>query len=77
MHLKYEKITVAKCDTLIIAGDIGLIYPEHIEMFYSWLHKQEVKYKIIIPGNHDMLLERSWIVNFKKMLKKQPIFHLY
>lgn len=48
-------------DLLIIAGDLTArdIEGEYYK-FNSWICDQEYCKKIVISGNHDMLLEKDW-----------------
>ena len=69
LHNEWEKVNISQCDILIIAGDMGLINIQQMNSFLEWLHKIDAKYKIIIPGNHDLLLEEGGFHFFEDSLK--------
>lgn len=47
-------------DLLIIAGDLtARDRPADYETFANWLKKQPYKKKVIVAGNHDMLIEKA------------------
>ena len=47
---------------LIVAGDLTANNkPQNYEAFNEWIGKQPYMHKIVIAGNHDGLLERSWV----------------
>lgn len=47
-------------DVLIVAGDLtARDRPKQYERFIAWMSKQEYKRKIVIGGNHDVLLEHD------------------
>jgi len=68
-HLQYEKIAIAKCDILIIAGDIDIMLYAHVKLFFQWLREQNAKNIIIVPGNHDKFLASPEFFLFKIELK--------
>ena len=54
-HWNFPDIEVPDCDIFIYAGDwsgSGTV-SEHIK-FCAWLNKINARYKLIVPGNHDM-----------------------
>ena len=56
-HGFHNKIIIPPCDILIFAGDANINSENQLIEFNKWLGKQPGKYKIIIGGNHDGLLE--------------------
>lgn len=59
-HAKHREVAVPDGDLLIHAGDImtgGLDHKELID-FSDWLHNLPHKNKVVIAGNHDILLEK-------------------
>lgn len=58
-HQKHDMLNISEVDMLIHAGDFcsyGTV--EEAKRFNSWLARIEVKYKIVIAGNHDKCLEQ-------------------
>ena len=59
-HLKYEQVKLGSGDILIHAGDCTNIGTEvEVIKFLNWFKKQDFRLKILVPGNHDFLFERS------------------
>lgn len=59
-HNLHEQIQVPKCDILIHAGDAtGRGHLSEIIPFLNWLAKQDCKYKVLVPGNHDWGFEKQ------------------
>lgn len=60
-HNQHEAIEVGSGDILIHAGDAtGMGYKYELKDFIEWFAKQDFKYKIYIPGNHDCGLEKEY-----------------
>lgn len=60
-HTKHTGLCVPECDILIHAGDAtfqGTV--NELLNFSRWMGFQKAKYKIFIPGNHEMGLEKNW-----------------
>lgn len=54
-HWNFPYIEVPECDIFMYAGDwsgSGTV-SEHIK-FCNWVNKIDARYKLIVPGNHDM-----------------------
>ena len=47
-------IDLPKGDILIMAGDLDIYNSQHYDIFCQWMRQLPHKYKIIIPGNHDL-----------------------
>ena len=46
------------CDVLVVAGDfLGQGKFFELQDFISWLREQPAKHKIVVAGNHDLILE--------------------
>lgn len=59
-HNRHGEIDVPDGDVLIHAGDFtSMGRPEEIESFAEWFNDQPHKYKIVVPGNHDLMFERN------------------
>ena len=59
-HGEHGKLRIPSGDILIHAGDFtnhGTI--QEITSFNSWWASQPHKYKIVVPGNHDLMFEES------------------
>lgn len=53
-HNEYDKLNTLRCDLLLHAGDAtnrGRL--EEIMRFLDWYAKQDARYKVFVPGNHD------------------------
>lgn len=59
-HGKHQNITLPEADVLIHAGDWmnSGIYWDEVYPFADWWNKQPHPVKILIGGNHDILLEK-------------------
>jgi Icc-related predicted phosphoesterase len=59
-HELHCEVRVPNGDMLIYAGDITFFSrrPSVLEDFNDWLGELPHKYKVVIPGNHDRLLEQ-------------------
>lgn len=61
-HMMHEELNgmPQSGDILIHCGDFsGHSYPEEIEEFNRWLGTLNYRHKIVIPGNHDRIFERT------------------
>ena len=60
-HRKHKQLELPAGDILLHAGDFtSKGYSGEIEDFAKWLSKQPFEYKVIIPGNHDIMFENDW-----------------
>ena len=59
-HELHRDVRVPDGDMLIYAGDIAFFSknPSVLTDFNDWLGELSHKYKVVIPGNHDRLLEQ-------------------
>ncbi len=54
-HERHSQVQVPNGDVLIHAGDFTMLgEEEHIENFNHWLGKLPHKFKVVIPGNHEL-----------------------
>ena len=75
-HESHTTLEIPKCDLLIHSGDIlmrsRMITIEEgkdkLELFNEWLGKQPAYHKIVIPGNHDIVIQRLGIHKVKEIL---------
>lgn len=59
-HRQHRKLVLPEGDVLIHAGDIGVEdHIRHLIDFNAWLKTLPFKHKIVIPGNHDLIVEES------------------
>ncbi len=59
-HNKHNQIIIPECDILIHAGDwTGQGKFNEVNNFGKWLNKQPANYKIIVPGNHEVVFEKE------------------
>jgi len=56
-HTKHNEMDIPKTDLLVFAGDANVRSEESYFEFIKWFSKQDAKYKIFIPGNHDKYCE--------------------
>lgn len=60
-HKLHENLILPECDLLIHSGDIGgRTNLEELTLFLSWFEKQPADKKILVPGNHDIVLDKKW-----------------
>ena len=55
-HAQNRKVVVPKGDILIHAVDIEALSIEMVEDFAEWWLGLPHKYKVVIPGNHDLIM---------------------
>ena len=76
-HENHELLgMMPKCDFLIHSGDIlmrsRLLSMEEgkhrLKLFNEWIGQQPAKHKVIIPGNHDIIIEKLEIEEINKIL---------
>lgn len=54
-HCNHDKLTIPHGDILIHCGDYSNCGSFHeTKQFFDWFSKQPHKYKIVIPGNHEV-----------------------
>lgn len=80
-HLKHSELSIPPCDILIHAGDI-LQFTRNLSRaetelldFLEWFVVQSAKYKILIGGNHDLILDTKISNNqerISKLLERYP-----
>jgi predicted phosphohydrolase len=59
-HRKHDQVKVPDGDILIHAGDIGCEdHFRHLAFFHYWFGQLPHKHKIVIPGNHDVWIEKN------------------
>lgn len=57
-HTRHSRLTIPECDVLIHAGDCSNSGSRtQIQDFWAWMDKQPAKYKLFVPGNHDIACE--------------------
>jgi len=66
VHGKFNQLEIVECDMLIVAGDMGTVRDpiesnRVIRNFLEWLYFYPAKYKVVIPGNHDLAIERNYV----------------
>ena len=67
-HTFHEKLVLKEGDILIHSGDFTLRGSrEEITSFAEWLAKQPYKHKIVVPGNHELTLDKK---RFQERLQK-------
>lgn len=59
-HSKHKNLNIPKVDCIIHAGDFTktiLNNREETEEFLEWFSSLDIKYKILVPGNHELFFE--------------------
>jgi Icc-related predicted phosphoesterase len=75
-HNQHSKVRLESGDIIIHAGDAtGMGYEHEIKNFIEWYSKQKYKYKIYVPGNHDIGLEQNY-EEYSKWFKDSGIILL-
>lgn len=72
LHGHYPKLEGG--DILIVAGDLTARdrADEYVDKFQPWMDSQDYKYKIVISGNHDNLLQKGIPVFTQLTEKGEP-----
>lgn len=64
-HMMHEKLTIPKGDVLLHTGDFtNHGSQDEVEAFAVWLAKQPHAIKIVIPGNHDMIMDQEYYESY-------------
>jgi Icc-related predicted phosphoesterase len=59
-HMQHRSISILPCDILIHSGDIFSTGKElEVRDFFDWLSIQPSKYKLLVSGNHDRMLQKK------------------
>jgi Icc-related predicted phosphoesterase len=59
-HGYHEKVEVTECDLLLHAGDFSWKGQwSEVEPFLEWFAKQPAKHKVLIPGNHEVMMSKA------------------
>lgn len=60
-------------DVLLHAGDLSKFGTfEEIQAQLDWLNRQPHKYKLVIAGNHDLLLDPAFVDRFPERILEKP-----
>ncbi len=73
-HGLHRKLTLPPADILIHSGDF-MVHgrsTDEIDDFNSWLGSLPHKHKIVVAGNHDLLLMNCAVLNEAYALTNQP-----
>lgn len=58
----HTKLEIPECDVLVCSGDIGgrtnLL---ELTEFLIWMEKQPARKKILVAGNHDIIMDYAWV----------------
>src|SRR5688572_14182989 len=68
----HQHVRVPECDVLVHTGDLGWYKTTIGELteFLIWFEAQPAKVKIFIAGNHDVLLDKKWVMNRQSYVDK-------
>lgn len=67
-HTKHNKVIVPECDVVCFTGDMGTrTNLAELTEFLIWFEKLPAKVKIFIAGNHDICLDRKWVLSQKNI----------
>jgi Icc-related predicted phosphoesterase len=60
-HTMEDEITIPECDMLIHAGDFSYMgrWADEVEPFLEWFAVQPAKHKILICGNHEVMMSKA------------------
>ena len=76
-HNHHNELFIQGGDVLISCGDFSEWgTKEEAKDFLDWIAKQDHKYKIIVPGNHDRYLETKEGLKYTKKFCKNNNIHL-
>jgi Icc-related predicted phosphoesterase len=65
-HGKHNNVIVPECDILVGTGDWGgRTNLKELTEFLTWFEKQPAKIKIFTAGNHDICLDKKWVLRKK------------
>ena len=82
-HSQHEKLNVPMGDILIHSGDFskggGIV---EVKQFLDWFAAQPHKHKVLVAGNHDTILHKSYYLSnwrrfFRKRHSEEEIEELY
>lgn len=81
-HLEHDKLVLHSGDVLIHSGDI-LKFSRNfdrtkyeLKQFIDWFASQKYRYKILIAGNHDLILQSDQREMLLKYIKASGIIYL-
>lgn len=68
-HQKHSNVKIPKCDMIIHSGDFDAVTFSSFMNFINWYSCLDVKYKILVAGNHDLFCEKNR--NFTRQICKE------
>src|SRR5688572_15157273 len=67
-HGKHGGVHVPECDVVCFTGDLGTrTNLSELTEFLIWFEKLPAKVKIFIAGNHDICLDKKWVLRQKNV----------
>jgi hypothetical protein len=85
-HNRQGQATLPDGDILVVSGDLTNFGTEtELEDFFTWIDRTYYIYKIVIPGNHDISLDKAktdgetpkWVSNIIKNFTRHSDLHYY
>lgn len=60
-HTMHDQITIPECDMLIHAGDFSYMgkWTDEVLPFLEWFAIQPAKHKILVCGNHEVMISKA------------------
>lgn len=63
IHCKWNKLKIPECDILISAGDYSFKGEEWaVKEYHEWLRNQNARHIISVQGNHELWVEKNFIL---------------
>src|SRR5688572_20544656 len=65
-HNKHNGVQVPECDVVCFTGDMGgRTDLKELTQFLIWFEKLPAKVKIFTAGNHDICMDKKWVLKKK------------
>lgn len=74
-HWMFPQLVIPKCDMLLHCGDLEIKDFGEAKKFSNWWNEIDCPLKIIVPGNHDRLMEKmdvsDWFIDTMILINQQ------
>jgi len=75
-HMEHEKLQLPMGDILIHSGDaLNWGRKEELFQFSQWWKKQDFKFKVFVPGNHDWIFQKDETWAREMMIGTKVLIH--
>lgn len=63
IHGHFDEVQISECDIFAYTGDIGdrVTSVDDLKKFLEWMMAAPAKVRVWIPGNHDHILDPTWV----------------